>query len=156
MHIHVIYSERDLNTGVQYGMYYKCVFKTLTLACRTGVIFFACFSRTEASVRRAGSESHAREERSAKRSTCTYPRAWFAICALRLPSTFLWSPVKRNKLHRFCTSPKVKPASKTIKNHKEPWYTFDFRHFFVSGLRSSLKRDSVGEECGLIFPNSGW
>ena len=78
------------------------------------------------------------------------------ICALCLHSTCLWSPVKRNKLHRFCTSPKVKPTLKTITNHKEPWYRLDFRRFLVLGLRSSLRRESIGKERGLIFPNSGW
>ena len=153
MHIHVIYSERDLNPGVQNGMYYKCVFKTLTLACRTGIIFFACFSRTEASVSRARSASHAQgEER--KKFNVYLPS--HLICALCLPSTCLSSPVKCNKLHLFCTSPKVKPTLKPITNHKEPWYRLDFRRFFVLGLRSSLRRDSIGEERGLIFPNSGW
>ena len=154
MHIHVIYSERDLNPGVQHGMYYKFVFKTLTLACRTGIIFFCVFQssrgKREAS---AKCESRARGEERKKINVYIPSRL---ICALCLRSTCRWSPVKRNKLHRFCTSPKVKPTLKTITNHKEPWYRLDFRRFFVLGLRSSLRRDSIGKERGLIFPNSGW
>ena len=128
---------QDLNPSLQNRHNYFCVFQSNR-------------GKREAS---AKCESRARGEERKKINVYIPSRL---ICALCLPSTCLWSPVKRNKLHRFCTSPKVKPALKTITNHKEPWYTFDFRRFFMSGLRSSLKRDSVGEECGLIFPNSGW
>ena len=128
---------QDLNLSLQNRHNFFCVFQSNR-------------GKREAS---AKCESRARGEERKKINVYIPSRL---ICALRLPSTCLWSPVKRNKLHRFCTSPKVKPALKTITNYKEPWYTLDFRRFFVSGLRSSLKRDSVGEECGLIFPNSGW
>ena len=154
MHIHVIYSERDLNSGLQYGMYYKCVFKTLTLACRTGVNFF-CVFQSNRGKREASAKCESRAQGEERKKINVYIPSRL-ICALCLRSTCRWSPVKRNKLHRFCTSPKVKPTLKTITNHKEPWYRLDFRRFFVLGLRSSLRRDSIGEERGLIFPNSGW
>ena len=128
---------QDLNLSLQNRHNFFCVFQSNR-------------GKREAS---AKCESRARGEERKKINVYIPSRL---ICALCLHSTCLWSPVKRNKLHRFCTSPKVKPTLKTITNHKEPWYRLDFRRFFVLGLRSSLRRDSIGEERGLIFPNSGW
>ena len=131
---------QDLNPSLQNRHNFFCVFQSNR-------------GKREPSASRARSASHAQgEER--KKFNVYLPS--HLICALCLPSTCLSSPVKCNKLHLFCTSPKVKPTLKTITNHKEPWYRLDFRRFFVLGLRSSLRRDSIGEERGLIFPNSGW
>ena len=128
---------QDLNLSLQNRHNFFCVFQSNR-------------GKREAS---AKCESRARGEERKKINVYIPSRL---ICALCLHSTCLWSPVKRNKLHRFCTSPKVKPTLKTITNHKEPWYRLDFRRFFVLGLRSSLRRESIGKERGLIFPNSGW